>query len=104
RRNGLRIEQVVGLVGLERSDKLVGKLRRDLGAGVGKQDRGPVFVGDAEPGAGRLKLLGLFLLDIGVGVFLEALVAEYSDHPFVQDVVAEGVGGAMARDQAIGIE
>ena len=41
---------------------------------------------------------------VGVGLFLQALVAEHADQAFVQDVVAERLRRAVARDQRVGIE
>src|SRR5207244_4682773 len=46
----------------------------------------------------------LLLLDVRVGLLLQALVAEYPDQPLVQDVVAERLRRSMARDQPEGIE
>ena len=42
-------------------------------------------------------LLGV--VDLLVGIFLQALVAEIADQAFVQDVVAGDLGRAVARDQ-----
>ena len=52
RRDGQGGAEIVGLVGL---DVVAGRARRELridaGLGVGKQRRGPILVGDAEPAA-----------------------------------------------------
>src|SRR5262245_2847433 len=43
-------------------------------------------------------------MDFGVGLFLQALVAEYADQPLVQDVIAERLRRPVARDERKGIE
>src|SRR5262249_56685497 len=102
RRGRVAIIVVMGLDGFADSHRR--KLRRDLGVGIGQKRRGPILVGDAEPDIGGVEEYLLLLLDIGVGLFLQALVAEYPDQPFVQDVVAERLRRSMARDQPEGIE
>ena len=44
----------------------------------------------------------LLFLDLLVGDFLQALVAEFADQAFVQNVVAERLRRAVARDQRVG--
>ena len=71
--------------------------------GVGQQGRGPVLVGEAEPGVGRLvKRISFFSSTVLVALLLQALIAEHADEAFVQDVVAFGLRRAVARDQRIG--
>ena len=73
--------------------------RLQLRVGVRQQRRGPVFVGDAEPAVGDLEADRLGVVDLLVGIFLQALVAEIADQAFVQDVVAGDLRGAVPRDQ-----
>ena len=103
-RDRLRVQQVVGLVGAHVADQVRREARLQLRAGVGQQRRGPVFVGDAEPAIGDLEVDGLVLVDLLVGVFLQALVAEIADQAFMQDVIAGDLRRAVARDQRERIE
>src|SRR5262245_66464653 len=43
-------------------------------------------------------------MDFGVGLLLQALVAEYADQALVQDVIAERLRCPVARDEPKGIE
>ena len=52
RRDGPRVEQVVGLVGLERADFVGPEIRDHMGVGFGQQHGRPVLVGNAEPSIG----------------------------------------------------
>ncbi len=98
-RDGLRILQVIGLIGPHRADQIGREPRLQLRAGVGQQRRGPVLVGDAEPAVGDLEADRLGVVDFLVAVFLQALVAEIADQAFVQDVIARDLRGAVPRDQ-----
>ena len=49
RRDGAPVEQVVGLIGLQRAELVGAEMRHHMRVGLGQQRRGPVFVGDAEP-------------------------------------------------------
>ncbi len=98
-RDGLRIQQIVGLVGPDGADQVGREPRLQLRIGVRQQRRGPVFVGDAEPAVGDLEVLDLVFVDLRVAVFLQALVAEIADQAFMQDVVALDLRGAVPRDQ-----
>ena len=98
-RDGLRILQIVGLVGADRADQIGGEARLQLGVGVGQQRRGPVFVGDAEPAVGDVEVDRLGVVDLLVAVFLQALLAEIADQAFMQDVIARDLRRAVARDQ-----
>ena len=69
---------------------------------IGQQGRGPILVGNAEPPVGILEV-GSFFLDRFVALLLHRAV-EHADEAFVQDVVAERLWRAVARDQPIGIE
>jgi len=46
-----------------------------------------------------LKSDRLGVVDLLVGVFLQALVAEIADQAFMQDVIAGDLRGAVPRDQ-----
>ena len=98
-RDGLRILQIVGLVGADGSDQVGREPRLQLRGGVRQQRRGPVFVGDAEPAVGDLEVLDLVFVDLRVAVFLQALIAEIADQAFMQDVVALDFRGAVPRNQ-----
>src|SRR5581483_8587319 len=81
------------------------------GVGRGQQRRRPVLVGDAEPDIGVVEFealdaggIGLEVLHLLVGVFLQAVIAEVADEALVQDVVAGGLRRAVAGNQRIGIE
>ncbi len=69
----------------------------DLGGGIRQQSRRPVFVGEAEPGVGHVPAFALLVLDLLVGLFLQAIVAHHADQALVQDVVAEHFGVRSAR-------
>ena len=73
---------------------------------VGRDDRAPICVGEAEPAADAFEAApgaGL-LADLVVGEFLDAAVADETDEALVQHRVAGGVRRAMPRHQRIGIE
>ena len=55
-RDGLRVEQIIGLVGLLGAELAGGEVRLELRVGVGQQRRGPVFVGEAEPAVGGVEV------------------------------------------------
>ena len=104
RRDGQRGGEIVALVALGVADLVCQEFRIDMGLGIGDECCGPILVGEAEPGIGGGERDGLLLLDVGVGLLLQALVAEHADQAFVQDVVAERVRRPVARDQRIGIK
>ena len=99
-RDGLRILQIVGLVGPDGADQIGREPRLQLRVGVGQQRRGPVFVGDAEPAVGDLEADRLGVVDLLVAVFLQALVAEIADQAFVQDVIAGDLRACRAARSA----
>ncbi len=99
RRDGAPVEQVVGLIGLQRAELVGAEIRHHMRVGLGQQHGGPVFVGDAQPRIGGVEGEDLLFLDLLVGDFLTAFVAEFSDQAFVQNVVAERLRRAVARDQ-----
>ena len=98
-RDGLRIQQIIGLIGPHSADEIGREPRLQLRVGVRQQRRGPVFVGDAEPAIGDLEADRLGVVDFLVAVFLQALVAEIADQAFMQDVVARDRRSAVPRDQ-----
>ena len=103
-RNGLRLGEIVGLVGAQIADQVRRVARLQLGVGVGQQRRGPVFVGDAEPRVGGVEGDRLGIVDLLVAVFLQAIAAEITDQAFMQDVIAGDLRRAVARDQRERIE
>ena len=102
RLDGLRLHQIVGLIGLLRAELAGGEPRVNLGVGVGEKRRRPVFVGDAEPGIGDVERLVLLVFDLLVGLFLQALVAHHADQALMQNVIALHLRRAVARDQRVG--
>ena len=102
RRDGLRRRQIIGLVGVHAAAFGRGKAGADLCVGVGQQRRRPVFVGDAEPDIGGVPALALLVVDLLVGLVLQALVADHADQAFMQNVIALHLRRAVARDQRIG--
>ena len=103
-RDGLRIEQVIGLELLDVVGKFEGKACAHLGRDIGEERGCPILVGEAEPRIHDIEVLRLLLLHLRVGLFLQALVAHNADQTLVHDVVAERRRYAVARDQRVGIE
>src|SRR5262249_7289634 len=103
-RNGLRVLQIVGLVGADAADQVRRIARLQLRLGVRYQRRGPILVCDAEPAVGDLPADGLFLVDLLVGELLQTLLTEIADQALVQDVVAGDLRRAVPRDQREWIE
>ncbi len=101
-RNRVRVEKVRGLITLDRGRSIGGKFRGEVRLRVGKQGRGPIFVGNSEPAFGIIEV-GPFFFDRFVALLLHGAV-EHADEAFVQDVVAERLRHAMAGDQPVGIE
>ena len=98
-RDGLRILQIVGLIGAGGSDQIGREPCLQLCRGVGQQRGGPVFIGDPEPAVGDLEVLHLLFVDLRIAEFLQALLAEIADQAFMQDVVALDLRGAVPRNQ-----
>ena len=96
-----RIEQIIGLIGRLAAGFAGREPRMDLRIGVGQQRRRPVLVGEAEPGVGDIPVQLLFVGDFLVGLFLLALAAHHADQAFVQDVIAQRLGGAVTGNQRI---
>ena len=104
RRDGAGVEQVVGLIGRQRPDGAGPKIRDHVGVGFWQQHGRPVFVGNAQPRVGDIEGVDLLFCDGLVSDFLRSLVAELADQAFVQDVIAQRLRGAVARDQREGKE
>ena len=64
RRDGARVEQVVGLIGLERAELVGPEIRDHMGVGFGQQHGRPVFVGNAQPRIGGVKGDDLLFFDL----------------------------------------
>ena len=104
RRHGAPFLEEVGLIGARRRGTLRRVTRLEGDVLLGDDSRRPVLVGDADPAACALeqaRLLGL-LLDVVVGVFLHAGIADDADEAFVQHHVAFGPRLARARGERIG--
>ncbi len=95
-------QQIIGLIGVQAAAFGRGEAGADFGVGVGQQCRRPVFVGDAEPDIGGVPALGLLVVDLFVGLGLQALIAHHADQALVQNVIALHLRRAVARDQRIG--
>ena len=101
----LRFAERIGLIGF--LDGAAARQSPVEGLGlVGRDGRGPIFVGEADPAAHALEglLAAGLLLDLVVGVFLNAAVADDADQAFVQHRIAGGFGLAVTRDQRERIE
>src|SRR4029079_5693734 len=103
-RNGLRIQQIVGLVVALGADRIGGAGGLTLGGGVGQHSRRALFARDAEPAIGDVEGDGFGFVDFLVAVLLQALLSEIADKAFMQDVVARDLRRAVARDQCERIE
>ena len=71
---------------------------------IRQQRGGPVFVGDAEPAVGHVEVDELLFFDVLVGEFLQSGIAEHADQALMEDVVAERLRRAVARNQRIRIK
>ena len=89
RRDGLRVEQIVGLVGRQLPSVPVEKraLRCAVVSGTSTAAQ-YLSVMPSQPLV-TSKLTAFFSVDVLVGVFLQAGFAEHADQAFMQDVVAE---------------
>ena len=103
-RERLRLLQIVGLIIVLGADQIGGEARLQLCIGVRQQRRCPVFIGDAEPAIGDVEIHRLGIVDLLVGIFLQALIAEIADQALMQDVIAGDLRRAVARDQRERIE
>ena len=72
--------------------------------GIRQQRGGPVFVGDAEPAVGDVEIDELLFLDVLVGEFLQPGITQHADQAFMENVVAERLRRAVARNQRIRIK
>jgi hypothetical protein len=103
-RDRARILEVIGLVGLERAELAGRETREHMRRRLRQQRRRPVFIGEAEPGVGDVEGEVFLLLDLRIGLLLETLRAHFADQALVQNVVAERVRRAVARDQRVGVQ
>ena len=101
-RDGLRIEQIVGLIGLLAAGFAGREARMHLASVSGNNAAAQYLSVKPSQTSVTSQLQLLLVVDLLVGFFLLALIAHHADQAFMQDVVALHLRRAVARDQRVG--
>ena len=105
RRDGLRVAEIVGLIGLLRAGLVCRRTAPGSVALVSGSSVAAQYL-SVMPSQALVALNETFFLSsiVLVGELLQPLSPSTPIRPFVQDVVAERLRRAVARDQRVGIE